>query len=93
MSPETTMLALLFWHLDASESELKQINVSRDDVIRLARTFEYELPEGRREELTAIGRSMLVAYRHGQMDGPREVAAQVEQPSLASKIYPNPLKL
>lgn len=71
MTAETATLALLFWHLDASESELKQINVTRDDVLRLMRTFEYELPDGRREELTAIGRSMLVAYRHGQMDGPR----------------------
>lgn len=72
MNSETAYAALLAWHADASESELKEINVTRDDVLRLARTFEFAIGQTRRDELTALGRALLVAYRDGQMTGPNK---------------------
>jgi hypothetical protein len=67
---EEATLALLFWHLDGTDSEFAQINCKRGDALRLARSMEFEMGETRRKELTDIGRAMLVAYRAGQMDGP-----------------------
>jgi hypothetical protein len=76
---EQNALALLFWHLDASDSEMRAVNVTREDILRLARSFEAEISDSRRDQLTDIGRSLLLAYRHGQMDGPRSVeTASVE---------------
>lgn len=71
MPPEQNLLSLLLWHLDASDREMKEINVTREDVLRLARTYEHLLPDGRREQLALQGKCVLIAYRHGQMDGPR----------------------
>lgn len=68
---EETLLALLLWHVDASDSELNKINIDRDDVLRLARSFDYECGETRKNELIERGKAVLMAYRHGQMDGPR----------------------
>ena len=66
---EETMLALLLWSVDASPSEYAQINSSREDALRLVRTFEFEIGEARRAELTERGKAALMAYRAGQMDG------------------------
>lgn len=79
MTAVENALALLLWHLDASESELKSINVTRDDILRLARTFEAEIDTRTRDAMTDTGRALLVAYRHGQMDGPRSVAKADQQ--------------
>lgn len=73
---EETMLALLLWHVDASPSEFAQINSNKDDALRLVRSFELEIGETRRAELTERGKAVLMAYRAGQMDGPRKVEKQ-----------------
>lgn len=64
---ETVTLALLRWHLDASESELRDLEVTKDDVMHLVRAFESEMTSERHEELTSLGRGLLLAYRHGQI--------------------------
>lgn len=69
---EETMLALLLWHVDGSKSEYAQINCEPEDALRLARSFEFEIGETRRAELTERGKAVLMAYRAGQMDGPRQ---------------------
>lgn len=68
---EETMLALLLWHVDGSDREYLSINCTKEDALRLARTFEFDVGETRKDQLTAHGKAVLMAYRAGQMDGPR----------------------
>lgn len=72
---DTNLLALLLWHLDATESEMKAINVTRDDILQLARTFEAELSIEFSEQLSQTARALLVAYRHGMMSAPSHAAS------------------
>lgn len=62
-------LALLLAYVDASDNELRDLNVTRDDVLRVARTFEAGMGK-EREKLDSEWRVMMTAYRMGQMDGP-----------------------
>ena len=66
-------LALLLAYIDASDNELRDLNVTRDDVLRVARTFEAHLAKDR-EQLDRNWRAVMTAYRMGQMDGPRKAA-------------------
>jgi hypothetical protein len=60
-------LALLLWHLDATDAEFAQINCERIDALKLLRSIEFELGEQRCEHLTEVGRGLLIAYRAGKM--------------------------
>lgn len=64
-------LALLLAYIDASDKELRDLNVTRDDVLRVARTFEALLAKDR-EQLDRDWRVVMTAYRMGQMDGQRQ---------------------
>lgn len=66
MKQDDAHLALLLFHLDVHDNELKELGVTRDEVLSLAREFEMRASEYRRTELRTIAAQLLVAYKAGR---------------------------
>lgn len=66
MARSDVILSLYRAYIDMSDEQLKERNVSRDDVLWLARHFEGEMSEYRRTELNTIANQILTAFRAGQ---------------------------
>lgn len=63
---DDSLLALYKYYVNASESELEESGVTREQVLALIRELEFSDSSYRRTELVTIAAQMLRAFRAGQ---------------------------